>query len=336
MRTLAPHRVAVVGCGAMGRNHARILNHLDRAALAAVVDASAEVRGAAAAQLGCPTYAGVDEAIEAGLDAAIVAVPTVHHHEVAAKLIGAGVHLLVEKPVAHSTEAARDMIDRAAARGVVLTVGHVERFNPAIRALHEAIGAEQVISIAISRVGPFPPRVTDVGIVTDLGVHDIDLIRWLGGAEIVDQQSLLTRVRGAHEDIAFLQFRLANGALAHINTNWLTPFKERRISVSTPTRFIVCDMLLRTVNEYFGFAPDTQSDKPSHGSFVSRSLSVPFVEPLRAELDAFLDAIEGKAAVEVTGADGLRSLEVALACLDGGADQMPAARSMRKGSSGAA
>jgi predicted dehydrogenase len=308
-------RVAVIGAGAMGRNHARIINQLDRADLVAVVDTSEAVRAQAVEVLGCEAYATATEAIARGIDAAVVSVPTVNHHAIASELIEAGVHLLVEKPIAASLADAMDLIERAERKGVMLTVGHVERFNPAIRTLHDAIDGEQIISIAISRVGPFPPRISDVGIVTDLGVHDIDLVRWLSGSEILEHQSLLTRARGGHEDIAFLQFRLANGALAHINTNWLTPFKERRISVSTPTRFIVCDMLLRTVNEYSGFAADASPHKLSHGSFVSRSLSVPFVEPLRAEIDAFLDAVQGKGPVAVSARDGARSLEIALACL---------------------
>jgi hypothetical protein len=310
-----PLRVAVIGAGSMGRNHARILGQMERADLVAVVDPSPEARAQAAAVLHCPAVETIEEALGVGIDAAVIAAPTIHHHKAAATLIEAGVHLLVEKPITAQLADAHDLIARAKAKGVVLTVGHVERFNPAIRTLHEAIGGEEIISIAISRVGPFPPRISDVGIVTDLGVHDIDLVRWLSGSEIVEHQALLTRARGQHEDIAFLQFRLANGALAHINTNWLTPFKERRISVSTPTRFIVCDMLLRTVNEYSGFAADMQPGKLSHGSFVSRSLSVPFIEPLRAELDAFMDAIDGHAPVVVSGHDGARSLEVALACL---------------------
>jgi predicted dehydrogenase len=305
----------VIGAGSMGRNHARILNQMESADLVAVVDPSVEARASAHQALDCAAVETLDEAMAIGVDAAIIAAPTIHHHKAAATLIDAGVHLLVEKPITAELIHAHDLIARAEGKGVVLTVGHVERFNPAIRTLHEAIGDEEIISIAISRVGPFPPRISDVGIVTDLGVHDIDLVRWLSGSEIVEHQSLLTRARGQHEDIAFLQFRLANGALAHINTNWLTPFKERRISVSTPTRFIVCDMLLRTVNEYSGFSADMQPGKLSHGSFVSRSLSVPFVEPLRAELEAFVDAVQGRGPVVVSGHDGARSLEVALACL---------------------
>jgi UDP-N-acetylglucosamine 3-dehydrogenase len=307
-------RVGVIGAGAMGRNHARILNEIDRAELVAVVDESPAVRESVGEALGCPTYATVHEAIAAELDAVVVAVPTVHHHAVALKLIDAGVHVLIEKPIAATAAQAHHLIARAALEGVVLAVGHIERFNPAVRTLYEAIRGEDIISIAVSRVGPFPPRVNDIGIVIDLGVHDIDLIRWLGGSEIIEHQSLLTRARGGHEDIAFLQFRLESGALAHINTNWLTPYKERRISVSTPKRFIVCDMLLRTVNEFSSFSPGA-TDQVSHGSFVSHSLNVPFVEPLQAEIKAFLDAVEGKAPPAVSGEDGLRSLEVALACL---------------------
>lgn len=308
-------RVGVIGAGAMGRNHARILNEIDRAALVAVVDESPAVRETVGKALDCPTYATVNEAIAAGLDAAAVAVPTAHHHAVALKLIDAGVHVLIEKPIAATAAQAHHLIARAAAEGVVLTVGHIERFNPAVRTLYDAIQGEDIISIAVSRVGPFPPRINDVGIVVDLGVHDIDLIRWLGGSEIAEHQALLTRARGGHEDIAFLQFRLESGALAHINTNWLTPYKERRISVSTPHRFIVCDMLLRTVTEFSAFSPGS-ADQLSNGSFVSHSHFVPFVEPLQAEIRAFLDAVEGRAPPAVSGEDGLRSLEVALACLD--------------------
>ncbi|MCX7325736.1 MAG: Gfo/Idh/MocA family oxidoreductase [Hyphomicrobiales bacterium] len=310
-----PLKFAVIGVGSMGRNHARILASSPTVDLVGIVDPDPDARRQIASMAQAEAMADVEEAIARGIDAAIVAVPTVQHHDVARRLIDAGVHVLIEKPIAATSAEAHDLIDRAAAKGTILTVGHVERFNPAIRTLYEAIGGEDIISIAISRVGPFPPRISDVGIVTDLGVHDIDLIRWLSGSEIVEHQSLLTRARGQHEDIAFLQFRLANGALAHINTNWLTPFKERRISVSTAKRFIVCDMLLRTVNEFSGFMPDGLPDRLAQGSFVSRSLSVPFVEPLRAEIDAFIDAIRGRGPVMVSGLDGARTLEVALACL---------------------
>ncbi len=262
-----------------------------------------------------PTFATVDEAIGAGIEAATVAVPTGFHHEVSLKLIDAGVHLLVEKPIAASVEEARDIIAHAAERRVALTVGHVERFNPAVTALHDAIGGEQIISIAISRVGPFPPRVTDVGIVTDLGVHDIDLIRWLSDSEIVERQALLTRARGGargHRLPAVPAGERGARAHQHELADALQGAPHQRLDPDALHRLRPA---LRTVNEYSGFSADSQPGKLSHGSFVSRSLSVPFIEPLRAEIESFLDAAEGKAPVRVSGEDGLRSLEVALDCL---------------------
>jgi len=304
-----PFRVGVVGVGVIGQNHARILSDMRGVRLVGVVDPLREQRGIVERAAGVPGFASVEELIAEGIDAAVVAVPTIRHHEVGMRLIEAGAHLLVEKPIASTVEEAKELIEGARRRGLALAVGHVERFNPAIWALKQAVGSERVISLAVTRVGPFPPRVNDVGIVIDLGVHDIDLVRWITESEIVDHQVLLSHTRGGHEDIAFLQFRTQSGALAHINTNWLTPFKERRINVSTLTRFITCDLLLRTVVEFSNYRED--------GSFTSRSLSVGHHEPLRAELAAFVAAAKGEAPAAVSGEDGLKSLEIALTCLRG-------------------
>lgn len=314
-QVLSALRTAVIGVGSMGRNHARVLAELNGSELVAIVDSNAAIRADVAAATGAAGLSDVGEAIALGLDAAVVAVPTAHHHAVVGQLLNAGVHVLVEKPIAARREEAQDLIRLAEVNKRILTVGHIERFNPAVRTLVETLGDEPIISITISRVGPFPPRINDVGIVIDLGVHDIDLIRWIGRSEIVEQQALFTRTRGVHEDIALLQFQLENGTLAQLNTNWLTPFKERKISVSTAKRFVVCDMLLRTVNEYSGFASDLGAVGLGPGGYVSRSLNVPFGEPLRAELEAFLAAVRGKSDVSVSGFDGLRSLEVALSCV---------------------
>lgn len=314
-QVLKPLRTAVIGVGSMGRNHARVLADLNGSELVGIVDSNTTIGAEVAAATGAAPLSSVEEAIALGLDAAVVAVPTANHYAVVSQLLEAGVHVLVEKPIAARREEAQELIRLAEASKRILTVGHIERFNPAVRTLAETLGDEAIISITISRVGPFPPRINDVGIVIDLGVHDIDLIRWLGRSEIVEQQALFTRTRGEHEDIALLQFQLENGTLAQLNINWLTPFKERKISVSTAKRFIVCDMLLRTVSEYSGFSTDLGAVGPGSGGYVSRSLNVPFGEPLRGELEAFLAAVRGDSEISVTGFDGLRSLEVALSCL---------------------
>jgi predicted dehydrogenase len=187
-------------------------------------------------------------------------------------------------------------------------VGHVERFNPAVQAIKEAIQGEDILSIAITRVGPFPPRMSNVGVVIDLAVHDIDLIRWFTDSDIVDVQPQLSNAVAEREDIALLQFRTASGVLAHINTNWLTPFKARTAHVATRRKYVIGDLLTRQVTECFGFQPD--------GSYSMRHLSVGHDEPLRAELLAFVKAIRDGRPPAVTGEEGVASLGIAIRCLE--------------------
>jgi UDP-N-acetylglucosamine 3-dehydrogenase len=222
-------------------------------------------------------------------------------------LLEKGVHVLVEKPIAATVADAQRLIDAAKANGRVLMVGQVERFNPAVEAVKRAVADEQIISIQITRVGPFPPRMGEVGVVIDLAVHDIDIIRHLTDSEIVEVQPQLARTKAEREDTALLQFRLANGTIAHITTNWVTPYKTRTLQVATPNKFVVADLMTRQVTEYFGQQPD--------GSYSTRGVMSWPNEPLKKELEAFAHAIRTGETPAVTGEDGLRNLEVALRCL---------------------
>src|SRR5260370_8247095 len=159
-------------------------------------------------------------------------------------------------------------------------VGHVDRFNPAVQAIKEAIREEDILSIAIPRVGPFPPRMSNVGVVIDLAVHDIDLICWFTESEFMEVQPKLSSAKAEREDIALLQFRTASGVLAHINTNWLTPFKARTVHVATKRKYVIGDLLTRQVTECFGFQPD--------GSYSMRPLSVGHAHPLPSPLTPLL------------------------------------------------
>ena len=199
------------------------------------------------------------------------------------------------------------MIDAAKANNRVLMVGHVERFNPAVDTVKRAIDGDEIISIQITRVGPFPPRMGEVGVVIDLAVHDIDIIRHLTGSEVVEVQSLLGHTHASREDSALLQFRMANDVIAHITTNWVTPYKTRTLQVATKNRFIVADLITRQVTEYFGQQPD--------GSYSTRMLNSWPAEPLKKEHEAFVHAIRTGETAAVSGEDGLRNLEVALRCL---------------------
>ena len=315
-------RVGVIGAGVMGSNHARVFAGLPGVSLVGVVDPSPAHRTRATELASCNSFETLDQLFAEGVDAVTVAAPTHLHHEVALACIASNVHVLVEKPIASSVEEGREIVAAAQAAGVTLMVGHVERFNPAVAAVKQAITGEDILSIAITRVGPFPPRMSNVGVVIDLAVHDIDLIRWFTESDIVEVQPQLSSAVAEREDIALLQFRTASGVLAHINTNWLTPFKARSVTVATRDKYVMGDLLTRQVTECFGFRPD--------GSYSMRHLPVGHDEPLRAELISFLNAVRHGETPAVTGDEGVASLEIATRCLE--APSRPAAASpARKG-----
>src|SRR5215216_5723246 len=314
-------RVGVVGVGVMGSNHARVLAGLPGIRLVGVADPDQQQARFVAGALGTTAVDEVDALLPLGVDAITIAAPTHLHHDIALSCIKRGVHVLVEKPIASNPDEGRRIVAAARRAGVTLMVGHVERFNPAVETIKEAIRAEEILSIAITRVGPFPPRMSNVGVVIDLAVHDFDLIRWFTDSEIVDVQPQVRSAVADREDIALLQFRTASGVLAHINTNWLTPFKARSVTVATRDKYVMGDLLTRQVTECFGFKQD--------GSYSMRHLPVGHDEPLRAELISFLNAVRTGGAPAVTGDEGVASLEIAIQCLVNPA--RPAASTTRKG-----
>jgi predicted dehydrogenase len=314
-----PLRVGVIGVGVMGSNHARVFSALPGTELVAIADPDRKQADFVARTLGCRAVYDADALFGMDLDAVTIAAPTHLHRDLALAAIAQGLHVLVEKPIASSVEEGREIIAAARRAGVTLMVGHVERFNPAVEAIKEAIRNEDILSIGITRVGPFPPRMSNVGVVIDLAVHDIDLIRWFTDSDIVEVQPQLSSAVAEREDIALLQFRTASGVLAHINTNWLTPFKARNVTIATRGKYVMGDLLTRQVTECFGFQPD--------GSYSMRHLSVGYAEPLRSELLAFLRAVRLGEMPAVTGEEGVASLEIATRCLE----QRPAPAAQRKG-----
>jgi len=306
-------RVGVVGVGVMGSNHARVLSEMPGVKLVGIADPDGARCDPVAQRLGCAAFKDVQALLNAGVDAVTIAAPTHLHRDIALDCTARGVHIMVEKPIAPTVEESRAIVAAARRAGVTLMVGHVERFNPAVQSIKRAIKDQDILSIAITRVGPFPPRMSNVGVVIDLAVHDIDLIRWFTESEIVEIQPQTSSAVAEREDIALLQFRTASGVLAHINTNWLTPFKARTIHVATRDKYLIGDLLTLQVTECFGFQPD--------GSYSMRHLSVGYAEPLRSEMQAFLAAIRSGESPAVTGDEAVASLEVAIRCLDAGGTQ---------------
>lgn len=180
-------------------------------------------------------------------------------------------------------------------------VGHVERFNPAVERVKELIG-DDVISIQIERVGPYPPRIQDVGVIKDLGSHDIDLIRYLTGSEFKSLYAVSSTSLGKHEDSALITAEMENGVLANISTNWVTPYKGRKINVACESKYIQANLITQEVKEYSAFSTYEKS-------YSVREWPLMFREPVKEELTQFLAALRNKTEVPITGRDGLEVLK---------------------------
>lgn len=328
-----PLRAGVVGLGAMGRHHVRVLRDLEGVSLVGAADALGDVHGVAG---DVPVVASVAELIAVGVDLAVVAVPTASHEAVALELVSAGVHVLVEKPVAVSVDAAARMAAAFETAGLVGVVGHVERYNPALRALRVRLDAGalgEVYQIATRRQGPFPSRIADVGVVKDLATHDIDATAWIARSPFSHVGALACTKSGRpHEDLVTVTGQLLDGTLTSHLVNWLSPFKERLLVATGEHGAFVADTLSAdlTFHENGTVATDWERVAAFRGvaEGASTRFAIPKREPLVVELEAFRDAVLGLPAEVVTMRDGMRTLAVAEAVLaSAGSRQMVEVRS---------
>ncbi|NYI08481.1 Gfo/Idh/MocA family protein [Allostreptomyces psammosilenae] len=313
-------RAGLIGLGAMGRNHARILSCLDGVELAAVVDPAGDPHGAAR---GVPVLASLEELFRHGVDYAVVACPTHLHEEVGIQLAAAGVPALIEKPLAHHGEAARRLVDAFEAALLPGAVGHVERFNPALRALRDRLaGGElgEVFQVVTRRQGPFPHRIADVGVVKDLATHDIDLTTWVTGQEYGAVAARTVHKSGRpHEDMVAVVGQLTDGSIANHLVNWLSPLKERVTVVTGERGCLIADTLTADLTFHANGSVPTQWEAlktfrgVSEGDMVRYALAKR--EPLLAEHEAFRDTVLGRETDVVTLRQGLRTVLVAEAVL---------------------
>lgn len=313
----APLRLAVVGAGIMGTNHARVARQLPGIELVGVVDQ--DLAKAQAACGGGAARATRDLSDLIGeIEAAVVAVPTQFHVEVAVRLAEAGVHLLVEKPLAPSVAEAEQIIAAAESAGVVLAVGHIERFNAAVAELGRLI--DEPVHIEASRIGSYSPRISD-GVIFDLMIHDLDIVLSLVGDDVtVDEISgVARRVHSATEDLAAVTMAFSNGMTAVFNTSRLGQQKVRTIEIAQMESAIVADLIRRDVTIH---RMTQQEYLSSEGTRYRQSsvMEIPFLqtsgEPLQLELAHFAECVQTGAQPVVDGRAGLRALDLAVRVTD--------------------
>lgn len=310
MRTV---NVGVIGVGAMGYNHARVYYRLENANLVAVSDVSERTLKKVCKKYDTKGYNDIEDLLnDPEIEVVSVCVPTTHHYDVVMKAIEHGKHVLVEKPIAFTEEEAEGMIKAAKEKGVILSTGHVERFNPAVQKAKELIENDvigDVVSASAKRVGPFPPRIKDVGVAIDLAIHDLDVMYYLFDEEVSQVYATMGSIldKCEYEDHAeiMVNFEDVTGIL---EVNWLTPYKRRQIEITGTDGIISVDYIDQSIDVHGKFAQDIQ---------------IKHEEPLKEELSSFLECVVNNEKPVITGEDGLNALRMVLAANKSSKEHIP-------------
>jgi predicted dehydrogenase len=298
-------RVGVFGAGSMGRNHVRLLSSLPGAELVGVYDPRPEAAEAAARDHGARVFPGLEE-LAGEIEAAVVAAPTVAHAEMGCALLDRGLHVLIEKPLAASLEEADRLLAHAGDR--VLAVGHIEFFNPAVQALL-AVGSPPRF-VEVQRLGVFSPRSLDVDVVLDLMIHDLQILHALDPSPVAEIRATGIAVLSSRIDIANVRVELASGAVANLTASRVSSERARRLRVFLPNRYYSLDYQAQEIKGY------RLEGEGEQRRILPDDLPLERAEPLRRELEAFLAACRGEPAPRVSGEQGRRALETALAVVE--------------------
>ena len=319
-------RTGVVGVGHMGANHARLYSEIPGSQLTAVFDSNPETAAAAAKRFHCRAASTLAE-FASLVDAATVCTPTVTHHPIGMELLAGGVHLLIEKPIADSPQAARELAEMAAEKKCVLQVGHVERFNPVLHALESQLNNPRFLEV--TRLSPYPNRSTDIGVVLDLMIHDIEIILHLVRSPVLSIDAVGIPVLGRTEDIANVRLRFGNGCVANVTASRISQDRVRKIRVFQENAYLSLDYknqsgyLLRLAKEgekessglgkLIGLATDSRIVTGFAGKRIVREpVEVVPGEPLRIELESFLECAREGSNPKVTGHAAADALDLAL------------------------
>ncbi|MFN2572482.1 MAG: Gfo/Idh/MocA family oxidoreductase [Gemmatimonadales bacterium] len=302
-------RVGVIGTGALGFHHARLLKKIEGADLVGIYDIN-PARGAQVAQeLGTSAHSTLDALLDR-VEAVTVVVPTPAHVDVGQAVLERGLHALIEKPLADTLPGAEHLVHLARGRGLCLQVGHVERFNRAVRAAAPYL--EEPRFLQTERLAPFQPRGTDVAVILDLMIHDLDLVLELVRAEVGEVRATGVPILTPHVDIANARVEFANGAVAIITASRVSRERTRKLRIFQPTGYFSLDLaqgnghFYRLKSGWQGFGATRMEEIVEHVK-----LDAPEAEPLKLELESFLRAVRGEGDVVVTGAAGLQALALA-------------------------
>lgn len=301
-------RVGVVGVGSLGKHHARVYAHLPRATLVGVVDAIPERAYEVAAAYSTRAFAGYRE-LFGKVDAVSIATPTILHTPIGEEFLGSGIHVLVEKPISDTLEGADRLIRAASAFGRVLQVGHLERFNPVVRAVRAMVRRPRFFEA--HRLGVFTPRSLDIDVILDLMIHDLDIIRLMVPAPPADIQAVGLAILTGRIDIANARIRFADGCVANLTASRVSTDKIRKLRLFHAQEYISLDYTRQDASVYV-------VERPQGGGMpriVGRRIEPARREPLEAELESFVDACLGRSRVECSGEEGRATLALALEVL---------------------
>lgn len=298
-------RVAVLGAGRIGSHHSRILGGLAEAQLVGVCDLNYWRAQMVAWRAGTTAYRDYREILPK-VDAVVVAVPTPLHYEVGRAALDAGLHCLIEKPITATVEESKELLELASGKDLVLQVGHVERFNPAVMEAIRHIRNPRFITC--ERLGPYDPRVEGIGVVMDLMIHDLDILLTLVGSEVKSLEAIGASLLSPHEDIANVRLRFANGCIADVTASRISLSKSRKIRIFQEDSYLSLDYVnasLKIARKRVPVVKSISDVEVVHAKLEKK-------EPLRAELEHFLSCIRHRHQPMVTGEHGMEALRLAL------------------------
>ena len=306
-------RIGVIGVGSMGRHHIRIVSQTQGVESAGLFDSDEERAKHFCTEYGCTAYEKLDDLLKAA-DAVIIAAPTTLHAEIGMKCFSQGVHVLMEKPLAHNVKEASQLVDTAKEHNAILMVGHVERFNPAVQKLFEVFQTEteEIVSIDAQRLMPFDgSRCMDVDVLSDLLIHDVDLALEIADSNVRKVSAAGRAIFSTQIDTAHTRIEFENGAYAVFWTGKCSAKKARNITVATRSRCYEADTLTPSLTVYSADQiPENENGICFMTDLKSARIELPDQEPLRAELEEFIDAVRARRSPLIDGKRGLRGMQV--------------------------